>query len=161
MSQLLNLDAQSSILTSSLLAWIPHRHPMIWIDEIISFGPKGGDCLVHLNSDGAYMTNGKLRPSCLIEFIAQAQAFVGICNARKLESSAAPFREAFLVAVTDANFEHWHEFQEGKDGSTLTVKVCGSRTLGPIHLFSGSVWTASNRCLGSANIKAFINSSRA
>ena len=145
------------ILTSTLAPWIPHRPPMIWIDEVISFGPKGGECLVHLKSDAGYLTRGKLRPSSLFEFVAQAQAFVGICCAMEQGSAEVAFREAFLVAVTDANLEDWRDFKDAEPGTTLTVKVSAPRSLGPINIFSGSVWTSDNICIGSTKMKAFVN----
>lgn len=147
----------TAISTTDLLNWIPHRSPMLWVDEVLSFSSEGGECLVRLKPDAHYMTDGKLRATSLVEFMAQAYGFILICNVRSQDPDAVAFRDTFLVAVTDAHFEDLKLFPEIYSEPILYVRIGRPRSLGSIYVFSGSVWTAQNRCIGKAQIKVFAN----
>ena len=129
---------------------------MVWIDEVSSFDANGGECSIKLQKNAHYMTNEKLRESSLIEFMAQAQALIGVCQMNAMALTTG-FREAFIVSITDAEFTDLAEFNRSPDGQTLRVKIGPPRSLGAIAMFSGSVWTADDQCLLRANMKAFIN----
>jgi hypothetical protein len=131
---------------------------MVWIDEVLSYGPTGGECLVCIRDDAHYMTDGKIRPSSLIEFIAQARGFISVCELLDSQTSEQRgLKEAFLVSITDGAFEDLEKFPEIKIDKKLFVRVGPSRSLGAISLFSGSVWTSQEHCVGSAQIKVFSN----
>ena len=59
---------------SEVLAYAPHRAPMVWVDEVISFSDnaQGGECLIKIKSEGHYMGPKGLRASSCVEFIAQS-----------------------------------------------------------------------------------------
>ncbi|MBX2994195.1 MAG: hypothetical protein KF681_05225 [Bdellovibrionaceae bacterium] len=145
---------RQTVPTSELSAYLPHRAPMVWIDEVTAYGPEGGEALVHLKPEGLYFSNGELRPSSLIEFMAQGQGFVGACHVRDQNVVQTPKR-AFLVAVTKAEFGD--AIPKVRAGDTLRVEVGPSRQLGEIHVFKGSVTTSSGDLLCSAQLKVFIS----
>lgn len=149
------MQYKKAISTSELVSWIPHRPPMVWIDEVLSYGPEGGECVLILKDDGHYMTNGKLRASSLVEFIAQTHAFVEVCNIVKADAQAAPLTEAFLVSITDAIFEDLDQYPEILSDKKLFIQTGPARKLGAITVFSGSVRTSANNQICTANIKVY------
>ena len=88
--------------------WIPHRQPMVWIDEVLSADGVQGECLVRLRADALYMgPGGVIRPSSMIEWIAQGYAFVRAAQTKlHLISADIKPKRAFLVAITNARFEY-------------------------------------------------------
>jgi predicted hotdog family 3-hydroxylacyl-ACP dehydratase len=146
--------------SSSLLQWIPHRPPMVWVDEVVSYGPEGGECYVHLKTDALYFSSGHLRSSSLLEFIAQAQAMIGVCWAQinpAPTSASNGLAEAFLVSITKTEFENTAVLESLGEGDTVIVRLGAYRKMGPLILFSGSVWTTDNQCLVRSQMKAFTN----
>ncbi len=106
--------------------YIPHRPPMVWIDEVIDYSADGGECLVHLKTRSLYLSPRGLRaPSCL-EFIAQAYGFCWIAYVTRVQNpGAAPMSRAFLAAFKDARFAAPARLAQVKAGDTLTVKNLG------------------------------------
>lgn len=58
---------------SILLNALPHRAPMIWIDEVVEGSKDGGICRVRLQQDRLYCDeSGTILKNAPIEWIAQA-----------------------------------------------------------------------------------------
>lgn len=120
--------------------YIPHRPPMVWIDEVTEYRADGGECLITLRGDGLYMSRRGLRaPSCL-EFIAQAYGFCWIAYVTRIQDpGASPMARAFLAAFKDANFAAPERLSRVKAGDQLVVRISNRRPMGPIAAFKGEV----------------------
>ncbi len=146
-------SVQTPISTSELHAFLPHRPPMIWIDEVGSSSADGGTCFVTLKREGLYFSEGVLRPTSLIEFLAQGFGYVAAAHKVRCGFSNVPaVQKAFLVAVTQA---HFHDLSGAKPGTRLTVTLSDVKQIGPIQLFKGTVSLDTGAILGTANLKVF------
>ena len=128
---------------------------MVWVDFVTRFSESGGECRLTIKREEAYMDSFGLRSSSLIEFMAQAHAFISICENRKFPDRVAPKR-TFLAAIRDASFVAEEELKLIPVGSELKIQTSGCRHIGPITLFSGQVLTEDNRVLASASFKVFV-----
>ncbi|MGE0526812.1 MAG: hypothetical protein AB7G93_06565 [Bdellovibrionales bacterium] len=129
-----------SLSIHEILAFAPHRPPMVWVDEITHFQKDGGECLVHVRDDAHYMSPNGLRPSACVEIIAQAYGFSSICyTTRVLRPDAQPLKRALLVSFKNVRFARRELFAQVKANSSLRVPITGARQIGPITLFQGWV----------------------
>ena len=141
---------------ADLAQWIPHRLPMVWIDEVTHVTATSCECVVRLKKDALYMGPDGIRESSLIEWIAQGYAFT---RAAQAVCGVIPQPEkpklAFLAAITDAELDLSTAKSELKTASIVRVLINESRELGPITMFEGSVVTESGQRLASAKLKVF------
>lgn len=126
---------QFPITVDKLMGYLPHRPPMIWIDEILEVTPTSGRAQLTLKSEGLYFNKRGLIPSAPIEWIAQA---AGYCAAaRALKAPDAPkLSLALLVGIRDAQFG---DVSALGPGSVVTVQVDIIRELPPLALIQGRV----------------------
>jgi len=120
--------------------YAPHRPPMIWIDEVVSYGASAGECLVRVRKDAHYMDGLSLRPSSCLEFIAQAYGYMSIAyKIYETQPDAKPLRRAFLASIKDASMSAPDLLSSLREGDELSVRISGVRHMGPITLFTGQV----------------------
>ena len=121
--------------------YIPHRPPMVWIDEVTDYRADGGECWIEIKEDGLYNSDGGIRaPSCL-EFIAQAYGFCWIAYVTRVQNpGAAPMQRAFLAAFKDAVFAAPERLAQVKPGDRLVIRISNRRPMGPIAAFKGEVF---------------------
>ncbi|NJL25529.1 MAG: hypothetical protein HC902_10395 [Calothrix sp. SM1_5_4] len=67
---------KEAILATDIMSYIPHRPPMVWIDEVTDYSASGGECLVRVKQNALYMGPQGLRASSCLELMAQAYAFL-------------------------------------------------------------------------------------
>jgi predicted hotdog family 3-hydroxylacyl-ACP dehydratase len=131
---------------------VPHRTSAIWVDSVIALSEEGGQCQVEIK-DGNYMTNGSLRKSSYIEFIAQSYGFVSASHLYfNLKPDQKKISQAFLVGVK--NFEIL-EAPPVKMGDVLRVEVTRTHEIGEISIVEGKVFSSANVCLAKGQIKLF------
>jgi predicted hotdog family 3-hydroxylacyl-ACP dehydratase len=124
-----------------VLQYAPHRRPMVWVDEILSYAETTGECLVNVKEDAHYMGHEGLRASCCLEFIAQGYGYVSI--AYRLRGNGAdkrPLKRAFLAAFKSVEFCPPKRMAKVKAGDNLIVKIENVRAVGPITSFDGKVY---------------------
>lgn len=139
--------------TSELQDSLPHRAPMVWIDEVGETTDTGGECFVTLKPDGLYFSEGQLRSTSCIEFLAQGFGYQASAHIiRSGQPPASQKQRAFLVAVTQANL---HDVSTVKAGDRLLITVGNVKHVGPITLFAGKVTTSTGLLLCDANLKVF------
>ena len=120
--------------------YIPHRPPMVWIDEVLNYSADGGECLIRLKPNSLYLSERGLRATSCLEFIAQAYGFCWIAYVTRVKDpGASPMSRAFLAAFKDAVFAAPDRLARVKAGDTLTVKITKRRPMGPIAAFKGQV----------------------
>lgn len=145
--------------TLRLAEWLPHRPPMVWIDEVMAFDQKCGEARVRLAENAYYMGENGLRPASLIELIAQSFGYIQACQ--RLERAKAgqptnPVTKAFLCGVRGARFAANLQESPPQAGATLVIRIGSIKTFGPIQSVDGEVCDAeSGEQLASANLKVF------
>jgi len=81
---------------------IPHRGPMLWLDEVIRRGEDRVRCLLTIRPDHVFVTDGRVEALISIEWMAQTvAALVGLKD--RDEGEPAP-RPGYLIAIPDAHF---------------------------------------------------------
>jgi hypothetical protein len=145
----------ASIRVEDILQYIPHRPPMVWVNEVTRFSKIDGECLIHLKPDGLYMGPNGLRPTSCLEFVAQAYGFISTCYiTRILDPHAKGMERAMLVSFKDARLAPAEEFAQVRGGETLRVPITGVRDVGPITAFHGEVWLG-ERLLAEVQMRTF------
>lgn len=120
--------------------YLPHRPPMVWIDEVLSFSEKEGECRLRLKADGHYMDHETLRPTACLEFIAQAYGFISVCHhIHILDPQSKPLSKAFLASIKEAVLPTENILRQLKADDVLSITIDGVRQMGPIVLFDGRV----------------------
>jgi predicted hotdog family 3-hydroxylacyl-ACP dehydratase len=138
--------------TQDLLAYLPHRPPMVWIDEVGETSPSGGECFVTLKSDGLYFSDGILRRTSLIEFLAQGFGYQTVAHKLRAGERPAAVARAFLVSVSKC---HLAPTESLKQGDRLRVVFEDIKTVGPITLFNGKIIGTEGQEFCKASLKVF------
>jgi 3-hydroxymyristoyl/3-hydroxydecanoyl-(acyl carrier protein) dehydratase len=139
--------------TAELIDWLPHRPPMVWVDEVGESSENGGECFVTLREDGLYFASHGLRETSPIEFLAQGFGYLAAATSVRSGKTEVPQKQkAFLVSVTQCTL---HDLSTVRAGDQLTISVSGVKHVGPITLFNGKVATDSGTLLCEANLKVF------
>lgn len=142
--------------TSEFAVWVPHRPPMVWIDEVVNASKERGECLVRCKQEALYRHNGHIPPVSCIEFVAQAFAFVRSCYLIEGGyASKAEAHEALLVGVKNAKFLFEEGDAEVDQATELHVIVDQFREFGPIIMVRGEVRLASGRTLMKGNLRVY------
>jgi predicted hotdog family 3-hydroxylacyl-ACP dehydratase len=145
----------TTIRVKEIEKYLPHRPPMVWIDEVTSFSERAGECRLKLRADGLYMDENGLRPSSCLEFIAQAYGFISVCHhIYILDPNSKPLSKAFLASVKDAELPSAAVLREVVVGDELTISISGVRQMGPIVLFNGKI-SRGDLVLCEAQLKVF------
>jgi len=94
---------QFPIDVSAFEGFLPHRPPMLWIDQVISLNEKGGSCLVIFDKKKHYFDKSKIRQSSTIEWMAQAYGFVSIAKTLILEEEIK-LNQVFMAGFSKVEF---------------------------------------------------------
>lgn len=153
-----NNDFIFPIPVSRLFPFLPHRPPMVWIDEVlwVSKGELSGECCVYLESSGHYFgPNQTLRQSSFLEWMAQSYGYV--CAARMIIDNIGVTRtNTFMAAVK--NLEFLEDSSKIKALSKLKIYVELIRELGPMSLVSAKVTSDCGKITyAKAQLKLFAN----
>jgi predicted hotdog family 3-hydroxylacyl-ACP dehydratase len=142
------------ISTLTLQEMLPHRPPMVWIDQVESVDESGGTCKVLLKKNGLQCSPEGLRQSTLVEWLAQG---AGFAQASVVKNSV---KNAYLVSVNQLEYcdhETWLRFQEKLtrlNELPITIHIKIVRALGPVTLFSGEIFE-NETLLGKGTFKTF------
>lgn len=115
-----------------VIDYLPHRPPMLLIDEIIEVNANGGMCRTTIKPDCVFAIDGLVHPSSMIEFVAQACAIAAGVTASR---TGGPPRLGFIIGCREVTFD----VDTFKVGDVLTIgitKVLGEQQLG---VFNGVV----------------------
>lgn len=142
--------------TSDLQEWIPHRPPMIWVDQVMSVDAHGGECSVLIRENGLYLSQNKMRLPSLIEFVAQSYAFVRCAQALAGHApKTGKVAKAFLVGSRDAEFSVNESDPRLAPGKKLLVKVSDVRQVGPFVIYTGTVLDEAGATLMKTTMKLY------
>ncbi len=139
--------------TQELLKFLPHRSPMVWIDDVGDLSESSSECFVTLKADGLYFSNARLRRTSLIEFIAQGFGYQAAARIIRAGDEPPPAGKAYLVSVSKCVMSATDTL---KAGDRLRVVLENWKSIGPITLFNGKVLGPSDQELCVADLKVFV-----
>ena len=155
------LMSRYPIPVEELQAWVPHRPPMVWVNEVLWATADEGECRVRLDAKAHYFSESGLRLSTLIEWVAQAYGYVQASRAliRNSAGGGNTHRpsKAYLVGLRDTEFfagptQIRHQLQPGEEASVIVRRV---RELGPVSLVDGEVRRPTGERLLKASLKLY------
>jgi predicted hotdog family 3-hydroxylacyl-ACP dehydratase len=116
-----------------ILELLPHRPPMLWIDEVLAREADEVRCKLTIRDDHLFVDeNGTVEPITSIEWIAQAvAALVGVLDRDRLRKP----RPGYLIAIPEATF-HVAAFAVGDVLEIVARRIWGDDTLAS---FEGAV----------------------
>lgn len=81
---------------------VPHRGPMLWVDEVIGRGDDRVRTLLTIRPDHVFLTDGRVEALICVEWMAQTvAALVGL---RDRDDGEATPRPGYLIAIPEAHF---------------------------------------------------------
>ena len=122
------------ISVAQLRAVLPHRPPMIWIDEILSGSHEGGVCRTIPSPSNLYFSSGSFLKYAGIELVAQAFGYSrGVFELSK-NPDATEAKRAFLVGIRTS-----YMGRIPADTGSLLIETKLFRELPPLLLVDGIV----------------------
>ena len=80
---------------------VPHRPPMLWVDEIVEDSDEAIVCRVTLRPEHVFLDAGTAESVVIVELMAQSvAAFVGLADSKRGETP----KPGYLVAIPEARF---------------------------------------------------------
>lgn len=140
-----------------VLPYVPHKPPMVWVDEIIASDASSGECAVRMRSDALFWGPEGLRKSSCLEFIAQAYGFASVAYDHRIDLNAKPLKRTFLAQFKDATFASAARFAAVRPGDEIHVRYSGVRKIGSIIMFAGQA-SHNGDLLAQAQLKVFCES---
>lgn len=112
--------------------YLPHRPPMLLIDEIIEVTEHRAVCRATIQPDCVFAIDGVVHPSAMIELVAQACAiYVGVRSAR----DGDPPRLGVITACREISFTV-DSFAVGDELTIIANKTFGQKQ---VAAFTGTV----------------------
>ena len=143
------MNASRRIHVNEVLPFVPHRPPMVWVDEILTFSATSGECLVELKDTGLFLGPEGLRPTSCLEFIAQAFGFCSVAHDRQTAPEAPPLSKAYLAAFSQVTFAPREQFKNLRPGDQVHLRFWDLRKIGPIRAFRGeAAFNGQTLCAG-------------
>ncbi len=124
-----------------VIDYLPHRPPMLLIEEILEVTKTRAVCRTTLRPDCVFAIDGKVHASSMIEFVAQTCAIAaGVTSSRE----GGPPRLGFIIGCREISFPIVEWFDVG-DVLTFTVtKILGEEQLAA---FNGLVHRDGTQCV--------------
>lgn len=151
---------QLPINASQLIDFLPHRPPMLWVDQITDVGNDykalTGTCVVNIVPEALYVSNGdELRGSSAIEFTAQAFGYLKAAY-QVLNNFEDPPSKVFLTGVRHCHAD-FSQF-DIKKHSQLEVKISVVRELKPLTFVKGQLTLpGQSEVLAEAEIQVYFD----
>lgn len=90
---------------------LPHRPPMVLLDEVLTFDDPTATCRVTLNEASMFMEQGVLRAVVALEYMAQC---VGVCTSLRALTRGEPVSAGYLIGARELQLER-EQFQAGDE----------------------------------------------
>jgi 3-hydroxyacyl-[acyl-carrier-protein] dehydratase len=120
-----------------LQEFLPHRQPMIWVDQVIEVGEARGACLTFLRRDQNYFSSQGFRRSAYFEMMAQSYGYVRACQAVfQIAGQRSVPKVAFLAQIRKGRI--LADLPPQADNLTITVEL--TKELGPLALVQAKVY---------------------
>lgn len=131
-----------------LAALVPHRPPMLLVDELVSHEGRKVVCRAHVRSDHPFLRDGKVPVLVAVELFAQsAAALVGLLAAR----GGASMTQGALLGSREVRF-----FTDAlRVGDTVDIHCAEAWTIGPAAQIECALYRDGARIAeGSINVMA-------
>lgn len=140
---------------SDLEQFLPHRRPMVWVNQILRIDSKGGEALIHLDPKAHYMDREEVRPSSVIEWVAQTFGYVRACQSLMSgDGPTAKISHAYLASFKNLlfleNFDSSIQAQK-----SLAVYVQTLRDFSPLKTVYGEVKTLTGKKIATGEITVY------
>ena len=128
---------------------IPHRLPMLLVDELLEVDGKNAVVAAQVSATCPLVdTAGKLEDIALVELIAQSHALLnGYCD--QLEGT--PPRQGFLVGVKKVEW-----FGSAQVGDQLLIKIDTLAELDNFVIAAGEIWCG-DKMIANGELKAWVD----
>jgi len=135
--------------------FLPHRGPMVWVDQICQWDLQGGTSLIRLDPKAHYMDHEGVRQSSVVEWIAQTYGFVRACQSQAAqEPSDAEISRAYLVSFKNLSFSE--KFEPAlRSERFLSVYVRTLRDSNPLKTIYGEVKTSAGEKIAAGEITVY------
>ncbi|WP_413293190.1 AMP-binding protein [Bdellovibrio sp. HCB185ZH] len=117
---------------------LPHKGGAVWIDDVAEFKKGQGVGQVTLQSHGRYFSDGKIRESSCIEWIAQTYGYSVIANDILGIEPAYKGRVTFIAEVKNAQFDFVDA--DHKPGDMIRIETTCTHDFGPLKVVNGKVF---------------------
>jgi predicted hotdog family 3-hydroxylacyl-ACP dehydratase len=105
---------------------VPHRAPMLLLDEVCGYDDISVECLVVLRDDSPFVERGKVRATLALEYLAQC---IAVWTGLQGRARGEPVRIGYLVGSRELAFAVDH-FRVGDELRLKASRVGGDSTLG-------------------------------
>lgn len=137
--------------TQHLEDLLPHRPPMVWVSEVLSFSDTGGTCRAIWPNSQVFNSDPEFQQTVMIEWMAQSFAFLTAYKIASADSTHKTFSKAFLVGLNDLQLRPMSDQALTVDA---VVRVELKHMVPPFSIFSAYV-TIQNIEYGRGTMKVF------
>jgi 3-hydroxymyristoyl/3-hydroxydecanoyl-(acyl carrier protein) dehydratase len=116
-------------MSADIKSLLPHRAPMIMVDELVETAPDGARAVKTFREDDYGVENGRVIQSFLVEALAQT---VAAMHGEAAAKRGRPPGVGMLTGVTDFRFG-----REVTAGEEITLEVTVTRRLAPFVFADG------------------------
>lgn len=149
-------DIFYTIPVSLLQKALPHRHPMLWIDQVLWATEGEGECRVSLQKEAHYFDKEGVRVSSLVEWMAQGYGFVRACQILMPKRNQLVQRPAktYLAAISDIDFDpNMSDLLKTSDEIFIHVRTI--RELGSLILIQAEIKGSQTTVLARGQLKVY------
>ncbi len=131
-----------------LLELVPHRPPMLLLEQLEHFEPGRATVTGRVREDCPFLLpDGSLDPLACIELLAQGAAAMKGAEGR---ASGEPMRSGMLVGARDFVFE-----TALQQGEPIRVEVVKGPGHDPLNVASGEIWSGDRR-IATGELRVFL-----
>jgi hypothetical protein len=131
---------------------LPHKGGAVWIDHVSEFKKGQGVGTVTLKAHGRYFSDGKIRESSCIEWIAQTYGFSVLANDILGIEPAYRGRVTFIAEVKNAQFDFADSTHNV--GDSIRIETTCTHDFGPLKVVQGKVFN-SKKLLAQVGLKLY------
>jgi hypothetical protein len=135
---------------STLADYLPHRPPMVWIEQVLAADLTGGICLARYGEND-FASGLTFAP---VEWIAQAFGYARACHDR-LSGGTSRLDRAFVAAVSDLTWS-----APLPRAGVVRIEARVVREMAPLLLVRGTVTTEDGAPIAAAALKLFAEAAR-
>lgn len=135
-------------LPMAVTALLPHRAPMLLVEQLLAFEPGRGTISAVMHPDNPFVdADGKLVAAALVELVAQGYAAL---KGYEDTLRQLPVKYGYLVGSRCFSIRRLPRV-----GDALTIEICTSAHLEGFSVIDGSVFHGHD-CLATGSVKLWI-----
>ncbi len=131
---------------------LPHKGGAVWIDSVTEFKKGQGVGKVTLQPQGRYFSDGRIRESSCIEWIAQTYGYSVIANDILGIEPAYKGRVTFIAEVKNAQFDFVDVIHA--PGDEVRIETLCTHDFGPLKVVNGKVFNG-KKLLAQVGLKLY------